>query len=120
MGSGSCWFKSSLAHHLRNIMKRTMYLYCNKSGDVKVALKRQPSYDPFANWIEVQVKVNIPPELFEKPKLAVEVDVEEKTRKKYNPVVKSTSFGLSELRAKLPDDEPTAERIGGFKSLLGH
>jgi len=88
-------------------MKRKLLLYCKRDGEVKVFFEKNTIFDVNADWLEVEFLLNIPDELFKKPTLKIEMTVAE-TRKEYEPILKTSSFGLSELRAKLPDENNTS------------
>ena len=82
-------------------------MYCKRDGEIRFFFEKNTGFDTSADWLEVEFQVNIPDELFKKPTLKIEMNIAE-TRKEYEPLLKTSSFGLSELRAKLPDENNTS------------
>lgn len=87
-------------------MKKKLYLYCCKTGDIKAYGEKSTQFDNLSDWVELELSVEIPPDIFEKPKLKYEIGVAEK-RKEFSTITKSSStLGLAELRSAPVDEQP--------------
>ena len=89
-------------------MKQKIWMYCRYDGTLNFFQDKNSNLSNEMDWLEIELDINIPDKLFKRPPIQLQLNIEEEeVKKEYTPTLKSSSFGASELRARLTDENAT-------------